>query len=200
MNITQISYEMKRSNGNYGSDGVVLEAVLQDGESPVESLRKLEVIADYKLNGQRRAELAHEQVAIIATSSDTNLVQKAWTYIDKYNDWLTEVNEAAGLNIPHPIVRQTLPEENHVVEEKPRFPSDPVAKSLSDMVTTKQLGMIRAICRENNLDPEEECITAIKCKVNELSRRAASAFIDHLLAVTSPVQIGKRYQGDPTAI
>lgn len=70
--------------------------------------------------------------------------------------------------------------------EKPQFPSDPIAKTLSDMVTTKQLGMIRAICRENNLDPEEECMSVMKCKVNELSRRAASSLIDHLLATASP--------------
>ena len=70
--------------------------------------------------------------------------------------------------------------------EKPQFPADPVAKSLSDMVTTKQLGMIRAICRENNLDPEEESMAVMKCKVNELSRRAASSLIDHLLAIASP--------------
>lgn len=70
--------------------------------------------------------------------------------------------------------------------DKAQFPSDPVAKSLSDMVTTKQLGMIRAICRENNLDPEEECLAVMKCKVNELSRRAASSLIDHLLAIASP--------------
>ena len=70
--------------------------------------------------------------------------------------------------------------------EQPQFPSDPVAKSLSEMVTTKQLGMIRAICRENNLDPEEECMAVMKCKVNELSRRAASSLIDHLLAIASP--------------
>jgi hypothetical protein len=70
--------------------------------------------------------------------------------------------------------------------EMPQFPSDPIAKTISDMVTTKQLGMIRAICRENNLDPEEECMAVMKCKVNELSRRAASSLIDHLLAISSP--------------
>src|SRR5687768_4283176 len=47
--------------------------------------------------------------------------------------------------------------------DKAQFPFDPVAKSLSDMVTTKQLGMIRAISRENNLDPEEEYTTVMKC-------------------------------------
>ena len=73
-----------------------------------------------------------------------------------------------------------------VENEVPQFPSDPIAKTISDMVTTKQLGMIRAICRENKLDPEEECMAVMKCKVNELSRRAASSLIDHLLAISSP--------------
>lgn len=73
-----------------------------------------------------------------------------------------------------------------VEKEVPQFPSDPFAKTISDMVTTKQLGMIRAICRENDLDPEEECMAVMKCKVNELSRRAASSLIDHLLAISSP--------------
>lgn len=73
-----------------------------------------------------------------------------------------------------------------VEKEVPQFPSDPIAKTISDMVTTKQLGMIRAICRENNVDPEEECMAVMKCKVNELSRRAASSLIDHLLAISSP--------------
>ena len=70
--------------------------------------------------------------------------------------------------------------------EKSQFPSDPVAKTISDMVTTKQLGMIRAICREHNLDPDEESMSVMKCKVNELSRRAASSLIDHLLTIASP--------------
>ena len=76
--------------------------------------------------------------------------------------------------------------------EVPEFPSDPIAKTISDMVTTKQLGMIRAICRENNLDPEEECMAVMKCKVNELSRRAASSLIDHLLAISSPAVTFRR--------
>lgn len=74
-----------------------------------------------------------------------------------------------------------------IEKEMPQFPSDPIAKTISDMVTTKQLGMIRAISRENNLDPEQECMDVMHCKVNELSRRAASSLIDHLMAISSPV-------------
>lgn len=71
--------------------------------------------------------------------------------------------------------------------EKVQFPSDPIAKTISDMVTTKQLGMIRAISREHELDADQECLATMNCKVNELSRRAASSLIDHLLATASPV-------------
>jgi hypothetical protein len=60
------------------------------------------------------------------------------------------------------------------------FPSNPVAKSLSDLVTAKQLGMIRAMAREIGVDVEEECQTVLNCKTDELSKRAASAFITHL--------------------
>ena len=60
------------------------------------------------------------------------------------------------------------------------FPADPVAKTLAEMVTTKQLGMIRAVAREVAIDADKECLEMLKCRVSELSRRAASAFIDHL--------------------
>jgi len=73
------------------------------------------------------------------------------------------------------------------VPEKLQFPSDPIAKTISDMVTTKQLGMIRSICREHELEPDQECMATMNCKVNELSRKAASSLIDHLLATASPV-------------
>jgi hypothetical protein len=78
------------------------------------------------------------------------------------------------------------------VAEPVRFPSDPVAKTLAEMVTTKQLGMIRAIARENNVDADASCESVMKCKVSELSRRAASALIDHLqgsAASAAPMRI-----------
>jgi hypothetical protein len=61
-----------------------------------------------------------------------------------------------------------------------KFPSDPVAKTLADMITTKQLGMIRAVSREAGVDADEECSAVMNCQVTELSRRAASSLIDHL--------------------
>jgi hypothetical protein len=60
------------------------------------------------------------------------------------------------------------------------FPSNPIAKSLGDLVTAKQLGMIRALAREAGIDVEEECQSVLNCKTDELSKKAASSFIQHL--------------------
>lgn len=65
-------------------------------------------------------------------------------------------------------------------EKAPEFPADPVARTLADMVTTKQLGMIRAVAREAAVDADKECLDILNCRVSELSRKAASALIDHL--------------------
>lgn len=60
------------------------------------------------------------------------------------------------------------------------FPSNPIARSLSDLVTAKQLGMIRAISREIGVDADEECNAIMQCKTDELSKKAASGLIQHL--------------------
>ncbi len=70
-----------------------------------------------------------------------------------------------------------------VENEESDFPPEPIAANLSDLVTAKQLGMIRAIGREIDVDPEEECRQLLNCSTAELSKRAASSFIDHLLKI-----------------
>jgi Rad52/22 family double-strand break repair protein len=57
---------------------------------------------------------------------------------------------------------------------------DPVARNLGEMVTAKQLGMIKGLARDAETDAELECKQLLQCGVEELSRRAASDFIDHL--------------------
>jgi len=57
---------------------------------------------------------------------------------------------------------------------------DPIAKSLGDMITSKQLNMIRAIGREASLDAEAECTKLLHCGIAELSKKAASHLIAHL--------------------
>ncbi len=60
------------------------------------------------------------------------------------------------------------------------FPANPIARSLSDLVTAKQLGMIRALSREIGIDADEECQNVMECKTDELSKKAGSSFIQHL--------------------
>ncbi len=60
------------------------------------------------------------------------------------------------------------------------YPANPIARSLSDLVTAKQLGMIRAISREIGIEPDQECNTVMQCKTDELSKKAASGLIQHL--------------------
>ncbi|HEX8138877.1 MAG TPA: Rad52/Rad22 family DNA repair protein [Pyrinomonadaceae bacterium] len=83
------------------------------------------------------------------------------------------------------IARELYQRETEVIEKEgaapqAQFPRDPLAKSMADLVTPKQLGMIRALAREAHVDVEEECQTVLRCKTDELSKRAASSFIDHL--------------------
>ncbi|HYP00729.1 MAG TPA: Rad52/Rad22 family DNA repair protein, partial [Pyrinomonadaceae bacterium] len=83
------------------------------------------------------------------------------------------------------IGRELYQRESEVIEQtgsapQNEFPRDPLAKSMSDLVTPKQLGMIRALAREAGVDVEEECQQALRCRTEELSKKAASSFIDHL--------------------
>ena len=57
-------------------------------------------------------------------------------------------------------------------QQTSEFPSNPIARSLSDLVTAKQLGMLRALAREANIDENEECEKVMKCKSDELSKKS----------------------------
>lgn len=76
--------------------------------------------------------------------------------------------------------RETEVTESTVPTIENEFPRDPLAKSMADLVTPKQLGMIRALAREANIEVDEECQNVLRCRPDELSKKAASAFIDHL--------------------
>ena len=95
------------------------------------------------------------------------------------------------------IARELYQRESEVIEkegaaEPQAFPRDPLAKSMADRVTPKQLGMIRALAREASVDVEEECQSVLRCKTDELSKRAASSFIDHLKGLQQEAAGGMR--------
>ena len=84
------------------------------------------------------------------------------------------------------IARELYQRESEVIErvgagpQPGDFPRDPFAKTIADLVTPKQIGMIRALAREAGIDADEECLAVLGCRVEELSKRAASSLIDHL--------------------
>jgi hypothetical protein len=61
-------------------------------------------------------------------------------------------------------------------------PRDPIAKTLADLISPKQLALINRLAKTLNLDPESACQEVYQAKLNEISRRAASALIERLNA------------------
>lgn len=79
------------------------------------------------------------------------------------------------------------------------FPLDPVAKSIPDLVTAKQLGVIRTMSKELNIDAEEECQAVLGCNTDELSKRAASALIEHLKKLSEESALSRLRQRKETS-
>lgn len=58
--------------------------------------------------------------------------------------------------------------------------SNPIAKTLDQLVTAKQISLIKQLAEKARLNPEEICQEMYKAELREISRRAASVLIDHL--------------------
>jgi hypothetical protein len=82
------------------------------------------------------------------------------------------------------IARDLYRPETDVIEENngisPSIARDPRPKTLGDLVTPKQLWMIRNLGREIGCNVEQECQSLLQCNLEEISKRAASSFIDYL--------------------
>jgi hypothetical protein len=97
------------------------------------------------------------------------------------------------------IARDLYKKESDVIErdgsitsgDDGGFPEQPIARNLGELVTAKQLGMIRALARELRVDPDEECNSIMRCRTDELSKSAASSFIKHLQEVKRPADIDR---------
>src|SRR5262245_55619938 len=82
------------------------------------------------------------------------------------------------------IARDLYRRESDVIEDNggipPGIARDPRPKTLNDLVTPKQLWMIRNLGREIGCNVEQECQSLMQCNLEEISKRAASSFIDYL--------------------
>ena len=87
---------------------------------------------------------------------------------------------AVKFGIARDLYKRELDSENGTASDTPARPEDPIGRSISELVTPRQLGMLRALARERSVDLDAECSQTMNCRVNELSRRAASYLIDRL--------------------
>jgi len=82
------------------------------------------------------------------------------------------------------IARELYRRESEATEENggiaPNILRDPRPKTLGELVTPKQLWMIRSLGREIGCDVEQECQSLMQSNLEEISKRAASSFIDYL--------------------
>lgn len=62
------------------------------------------------------------------------------------------------------------------------FPINPLAKSMSELATPKQISMIKGLCLDlgRNIEIELESALRLDCRVEEISRKAALSFIEYL--------------------
>lgn len=67
-----------------------------------------------------------------------------------------------------------------LVQNEPQLPENPVASTLSDLITSNQLRMIKKAASESEMEADEESNRLMFCNTNELSRSAAEFFIAHL--------------------
>lgn len=67
------------------------------------------------------------------------------------------------------------------------FPANPVGMTLGDMVSGKQLNMIKAIARNLQIDADTECSAMMSIMADALSKNAASEFIKYLQACETGV-------------
>jgi len=73
-----------------------------------------------------------------------------------------------------------LVEQKIVSKDVGGFPCDPQARSMAELVMPRQLGIMRALARESGVDADKESMQVLHCKTEELSKRAASSFIEYL--------------------
>jgi hypothetical protein len=98
MKITTITFESKRSDGNWGNDVVRFEAAPREGEDPLAVLQALKLLVDAQFNGERRKAEYDRQLTILAAEGSTNEQrQLATRYVEKFDEWAYGVKAAESI-------------------------------------------------------------------------------------------------------
>jgi hypothetical protein len=137
-------------------------------------------LAEWSIVGMNHYRAAGARNLFVAMSKDGRLIKSEGADEDLvFADLIRQATEADALAILQPPPRP------------PRRPADACAKSLDDLVTPKQLSMIRAgVKKREKMDgadvrevagrADEICLAELKCKIEELSKDGAAYFIAFL--------------------
>jgi len=96
-----------------------------------------------------------------------------------YQDDVDPVTPAAPPQVQAPMVTPGPPPQTGGYGGPPQRQTGPVG---GISASPKQIGMIMALAREQGMDAGQECVRAMGCQLDSLSKSAASDFIKHLQA------------------
>ena len=92
---------------------------------------------------------------------------------------------------PQPVRDRSmsLVSEKRVPEPARSFSGDPQARSFAELVSPRQLAVMRQLARNRAIDAEHECGRTLGCAMGDLSKAAASFYIEHLLAMPTEAEM-----------
>jgi hypothetical protein len=90
------------------------------------------------------------------------------------------------------IARELYRKDSDFAEGGSGRNDDPVARTLTDLVTPKQLVAIRAIANAGGIDAEKRSLELFNCRPEELTKKAASTLIDELKGTRSETSAARR--------
>lgn len=85
---------------------------------------------------------------------------------------------------------ERIPQTESEDEEEPELlpiTFDPLPKTKGEMISLKQLSLIKALGKRAQMDPESICEATFHVKLIEISRRAASTLIQHMQTFVPPM-------------
>jgi hypothetical protein len=123
---------------------------------------------------------------VLKTAAD-RLKGEGFTGWDEYFDGY----ECVDFSLTHAQIRQL----GDALKDGPPKVGNAQARTLNDLVTPKQLWMIRNLAGEVNIpDVEKYCFDLLDCKLEEISKKAAADLIGRLKA-QAPADSAKAAEG-----
>lgn len=95
MKIANLRYEKKKNLGNYESETIALEVVVEDGEGPGKVLDAVRDMVDYKLYFEERdARFRQYSAELVAEETTEDRKAQLNRWFEKYKEWKLRAESA----------------------------------------------------------------------------------------------------------